>query len=156
LIRNAHRLVPLPERETSESLTPVGMGIYTSQEQAESLVQAWQKALGTEVSAFASPDRKYDCWCAYLNRRQADKALAAARVAEMLGVSREETMAVGDHLNDLELLRRAGWGVCMGDGHEEARARAAHVTGTLAEDGVAQAIEQFILGDGKGTIASRV
>jgi hydroxymethylpyrimidine pyrophosphatase-like HAD family hydrolase len=150
MARNAHRLVPLSdlsEREGDSSLAPVGMGVYAPQRQAESLTGAWQEALGTDVSAFASPDHKYDCWCAYLNNRQANKALAAARIAEMLNVSREETMAVGDHLNDLEMLRWAGLGVCMGDGHEEARTCATHVTGTLADDGVAQAVERFILGN---------
>jgi len=33
----------------------------------------------------------------------------------------------------------------MGDGHADALACAGHVTGTLAEDGVAQAIERFVL-----------
>jgi hydroxymethylpyrimidine pyrophosphatase-like HAD family hydrolase len=150
LARNVHRLAPLSdltELKANPSLAPVGMGVYAPRGQAEALTHAWQEVLGTDVSVFASPDHKYDCWCAYLNNRQANKALAAARVAEMLGVPREEAMAVGDHLNDLEMLRWAGLGVCMGDGHEEARACAAHITGALADDGVAQAIERFVLGN---------
>ena len=65
----------------------------------------------------------------------------------MLGVPREQTLAVGDHLNDLELLEWAGLGVCMGDGYAEVVARADYVTGALAEDGAAQAIERFVLGN---------
>jgi hypothetical protein len=95
---------------------------------------------------FAAPDAKYDCWCAFMNAAAADKADAAARVADIVGVAREETIAIGDHLNDLKLLRWAGLGVCMGDGHAEAIGCADHVTGSLAEDGAAQAIERFILG----------
>jgi hypothetical protein len=36
----------------------------------------------------------------------------------------------------------------MGDGHEDARASADHVTAPLAEDGAARAIERFVLGEG--------
>jgi hydroxymethylpyrimidine pyrophosphatase-like HAD family hydrolase len=148
LARNANRLVYRDSLESAEDLQPVGIGAYGPREQAESLARAWQDTLGPAVSVFAAPDPKYDCWCAFLNASDADKAHAAARVAEMLGVPREQAMAVGDHVNDLGLLRWAGLGVCMGDGHEEARACAAHVTGTLAEDGAAQAIERFVLGTG--------
>jgi hydroxymethylpyrimidine pyrophosphatase-like HAD family hydrolase len=145
LIRNAHRLVPREDLQTSHDIAPVGMGVYGPREMVEALTLAWRKALGSEVAVFASPDAKYDCWCAFLNSSQADKALAAQRVSEMLGIPREQTLAIGDHLNDLDLLRWAGLGVCMGDGHEEAMACAAHITGSLAEDGAAQAIERFVL-----------
>lgn len=145
LARNAHRLVYGEDLELADNLQPVGMGVYAPRESAEPLADAWQDILGNDISVFASPDHKYDCWCTFLNAKTADKAHAARRVADMLGVPQEETMAIGDHLNDLELLHWAGLGVCMGDGHEKARARADYVTGTLAEDGVAQAIERFIL-----------
>lgn len=145
LARNAHRLVILDDLETRDTIAPVGMGVYAPRDLVEALTVAWQEAFGSEVSVYASPDAKYDCWCAYLNNRQADKALAAARVSEMLGVPRAQTFAIGDHLNDLDLLRWAGLGVCMGDGHAEAQACADHVTASLAEDGAAQAIERFIL-----------
>ena len=81
-----------------------------------------------------------------MNARSANKAHAAQMVAGMLGIPRERTLAVGDELNDLELLAWAGIGICMGNGHAEVRARADYITGTQAEDGVAQAIEQFVLG----------
>lgn len=145
LRRNGHRIAYRDDLSTCDDLVPVGIGVYGPQEQVEPLARAWQDALGPAVAVFVSPDAKYGSWCAYLNASEADKAHAAARVAEMLGVPREQTMAVGDHLNDLNLLRWAGLGVCMGDGHEEARASAAYVTGSLADDGAAQAIERFIL-----------
>lgn len=143
--RNAHRLVVCEDLEAERDIAPVGVGVYAPREQAQTLGYTWRQSLGSEISVFESPDMKYDCWCAYLNAREADKALAARRVAEMLGVPRERTMAIGDHLNDLALLRWAGMGVAMGDGHEEALAGADHVTGTLSEDGAAQAIERFVL-----------
>jgi hypothetical protein len=64
----------------------------------------------------------------------------------MLNVPREQIMAIGDHVNDVDLLRWAGLGVAIGDGHADARSAADHVTAGQSEDGVADAIERFVLG----------
>ena len=143
--RNQRRLVFRANLETETCIAPVGMGAYGTDVHMKSLAAAWRREIGNDVAVFDSFDPKYGCWCAFLNAKTADKAEAAKRVADLLGVKREQTMAIGDHLNDLGLLRWAGLGVSMGDGHEEARAASNHVTGTLSEDGAAQAIERFIL-----------
>ena len=59
-------------------------------------------------------------------------------------------MAIGDNLNDLDLVQVAGIGVAMGDGDPCVLACADWITGTYEEDGVAQAIDQ-ILGDVENT-----
>jgi hydroxymethylpyrimidine pyrophosphatase-like HAD family hydrolase len=146
LARQGHRLAFVDNLEGDHPLSPVGMGAYGPRDQIEPLAQAWRQELGSEIAVFDSRELKYDCWCAFLNLKAADKAFAARRVAEMLGISQEQTLAVGDHLNDVSLLQWAGMGVCMGDGHEDAKAVADFVTGTLAEDGAAQAIERFVPG----------
>lgn len=143
--RNSYRITTLVDMKTSTTLEPVSMGAYTSRENALQLADAWRSELGSQVAVFASPDPKYDCWCAYLNLGAVDKAHAVKQVSGMLEVPQEKTMAIGDHVNDLAMLRWAGFGVCMGDGPEEAKACADYITGSLSEDGVAQAIERFVL-----------
>jgi len=147
IVRNAQRLIFRDDLSGERDIQPVGMGAYGGEHETQMLAKAWQDALGADVSVYHSPDRKYDCWCAFMNARAANKAHAARRISEMLGVPRERTLAVGDHLNDLELLQWVGLGVCMGDGHETVRAQAGYVTGTLPEDGATQAIERFVLSD---------
>lgn len=124
------------------------MAVYGREQETEALAVAWRDALGSDVSVYHSRDGKYGCWCAFMNARSANKAHAARTVAAMLGVPQEQTLAVGDEMNDLEMLQWAGMGVCMGDGNAEVRALADYVTGTLAEDGSAQVIERFVLGGG--------
>ncbi len=46
-----------------------------------------------------------------------DKAYGVARLCERLGVDRAEVAALGDHINDIALLRWAGRSVAMGDAH---------------------------------------
>jgi Cof subfamily protein (haloacid dehalogenase superfamily) len=146
--RNAHRLHLLDDIEADAMLEPVSMIVYGSPEQTRAVAAAWRAALGPRVTVFDASAAYYGCWSAYIHSAAADKALAAEKVAQMLGVPREQTLAIGDHCNDIGLLRWAGLGVCMGDGHEEARACADHVTAPLAEDGAAQVIERFVLGEG--------
>ena len=68
-------------------------------------------------------------------------------LARALGISPQATMAIGDNLNDLDLVTAAGVGVAMGDGDPRVRAAADWVTGTYADDGAALAIERFVLGE---------
>ncbi len=73
------------------------------------------------------------------------KAEGLRIAAGYCGVSREEIMAVGDNYNDLDMLLYAGLGVAMGNAPEAVRRSAAFVTLSNEEDGVAEAIERFIL-----------
>lgn len=83
-----------------------------------------------------------------LNSRDAQKGIALERLAEQLGVPREETMAFGDDLNDLSMLRAAGIGVAMGNAGEEIKAAADRVTASCDENGVAAALEELLFSRG--------
>ncbi|MGC8484209.1 MAG: Cof-type HAD-IIB family hydrolase [Candidatus Baltobacteraceae bacterium] len=74
-----------------------------------------------------------------------DKGTALAFVAQHLGVSMDRVLAIGDSWNDLPILRQAGIGVAMGNAPPEVRACADAVVGTVAEDGVCEALERFVL-----------
>ncbi len=75
-----------------------------------------------------------------------DKGKALGFVAQRWGVAMDRVLAVGDSYNDVPLLRAAGFGVAMGSAPDELRAVAAAVVADVAHDGVAEALERFILG----------
>jgi 5-amino-6-(5-phospho-D-ribitylamino)uracil phosphatase len=76
----------------------------------------------------------------------ASKGMGVAAAAAELKLSSDEVMAIGDNYNDLEMLRYAGTGILMGNAEPSLRAaERLPTTGTNDEDGVAQAIEKFIL-----------
>lgn len=62
-----------------------------------------------------------------------------------LGISREETLAIGDTQNDLDILQTAAIGIAMGNAIPEVKKSADFITLTNEEDGVAHALEHFIL-----------
>lgn len=74
-----------------------------------------------------------------------NKGVALASLAEKFGIAQKDIMAIGDSFNDLEMIKYAGLGVAMGNARREIREQANIVTATNQEDGVAQAIERYVL-----------
>jgi Cof subfamily protein (haloacid dehalogenase superfamily) len=71
------------------------------------------------------------------------KATGLADVAGRLGVEPERVIAFGDMPNDVEMLRWAGHGVAMENGHPRAQSVADEITGPAGDDGVAQVLERW-------------
>lgn len=77
---------------------------------------------------------------------QVNKGAAVRYVAEdLLGLQPEQVMAIGDNLNDLEMLNYAGLGVAMGDAPAEVKAMAQWVAPNVEANGAAVAMEKFLL-----------
>lgn len=66
-------------------------------------------------------------------------------VLDKLGVSYEETLAIGDSSSDLEIIKACGIGVAMGNAPDAIKATADYISGSNTEDGLAKAFEKFIL-----------
>lgn len=73
------------------------------------------------------------------------KAEALRFLMRRLGVSSDELMACGDSPNDMEMIKLAEIGVVVGNASEEMKSLADYITDTNDNDGVAKAIEHFVL-----------
>ena len=80
-----------------------------------------------------------------VNAAGCSKGTTLARWAAEQGCRREEVMAVGDNLNDLEMLEFAGTAVVMGNATDAIKSHGYPVTATNDENGLAQAIADRIL-----------
>jgi len=77
---------------------------------------------------------------------KANKGEAVRFLAEdLLGLTRDQVMTIGDNYNDLEMLRYAGIGVAMGDAPEPVKQGADWVAPGVEADGVAAALREFLL-----------
>jgi Cof subfamily protein (haloacid dehalogenase superfamily) len=77
---------------------------------------------------------------------QVNKGVAVKYLAEtLLGLTAENVMAIGDNFNDIEMLEYARIGVAMGNAPAEVKAFANWTTADVERDGVAIAIEKFLL-----------
>jgi Cof subfamily protein (haloacid dehalogenase superfamily) len=75
-----------------------------------------------------------------VNGAGCSKGTTLARWTAARGWSREDVMAVGDNLNDVEMLDFAGTAVLMGNATDDLKSRGYRVTGTNDDGGLASAI----------------
>lgn len=80
-----------------------------------------------------------------INAGGCNKGAALEALAKKLSVDRSDVMAAGDGGNDVEMLEYAGISVAMGNGIEPVKAAAKYITDTSENDGLAKAIEKYIL-----------
>ncbi|CAM9589183.1 unnamed protein product, partial [Phaeothamnion confervicola] len=77
--------------------------------------------------------------------RGANKGDGVSKLLDLLGIDKQNFMAMGDAENDLEMLRVAGTAVAMGNASPAVAAAAMLLAPTNAEDGAAVAIERLVL-----------
>lgn len=80
-----------------------------------------------------------------VSKSDANKGSGLLKLAEILGIEKEEMMAIGDNDNDIEMLQMSGIGVAMGNAIPEVLDIADYVTVSNDEEGAAKAIEKFVL-----------
>lgn len=124
---------------------PVSIEAYGDPERALALVERWRETFGEAISAYSWEAARYGCLGVHIHSAQVNKSRTAQEVCDLVAVPRQQAMAIGDEVNDLDLLRWAGLGIAMGNAHPDCLAAADFITGTQEEDGVAQAIERFVL-----------
>ena len=79
------------------------------------------------------------------NKVGVSKASGIRFMSKYLGIPKEDIIAIGDSENDIEMLKEAGLGIAMGNALAEVIAVADAVTAPNDEDGVAKAIEKYLL-----------
>ncbi|MNK81197.1 putative phosphatase [compost metagenome] len=144
-----------PEAELYSRISQVEPRIVPS-------LQAAIFAEPTKIVAIGEPDA-IDHWVPILQKRFAgrlyvtksisrfleianpaiSKSVALSHVCERLGIKREEVIAFGDGMNDLDMLEWAGCGVAMGNAPDALKAVADRVTTHVREDGVARVLEEL-------------
>lgn len=76
---------------------------------------------------------------------EVSKAAGLHAVAQRFGIAPAEIMAIGDNHNDLEMLEAVGSPVLMGNAEDELKMMGFPLTKSNSEDGVAVAIERYLL-----------
>ena len=80
-----------------------------------------------------------------INHMEATKGSGLSALADYLCLERDQVMAFGDGENDISMLKAAGMGVAMENASSIVKDSADTVTLSNDEDGVALAIEKFVL-----------
>ena len=142
----AHAVQHVDSLEEYLDHDPIHLAFSGGCEEMDQLEEILKAELGSTVKILSTKYLEQDFTLIDIVNPAASKGAGVAAAAAELGVSREEIMAVGDNYNDLEMLLFAGTGVVMANAPLSLREIAGlHPTASNREDGVALAIEQFIL-----------
>ncbi len=80
-----------------------------------------------------------------LSHAKVGKDLPLRYLAEQMKIDASEILAIGDNYNDLDMLQFAGTGVVMENADDALKQEGFHVTSSNDSDGVAAALERFVL-----------
>ena len=120
---------------------PKMLVIFRDASRTDGAVEQLQRAFAGRITAVKSDPNYIE-----IIRPGVNKASALHQLAELLQISPEETMAIGDSNNDLPMLKAAGHSVAMGNAGEHVQKITDYVTDTCDADGVAVAIRRYVLG----------
>ena len=110
-----------------------------------------KQVLGDSASVLATVYPQLDFTLLDILPFGSSKAAGLKKLVQMLGLSDENVMSVGDNFNDLEMLEYSGISVVMGNADSSLRQRKEfYTTLTNDESGVAAAIDEHILGAQNG------
>jgi Cof subfamily protein (haloacid dehalogenase superfamily) len=113
--------------------------LFGSVEALDRLTADWQ-AIGCKLHPIRSDDRFID-----VMHPEASKGNALRKLSGMLGIPREQVLAIGNYYNDIDMLRFAGLGIAMANSPEEVKEAADEVTVSNNEDGVRAALLKHVL-----------
>lgn len=122
---------------------PINKLIIATDDPRQTKALRWQaqQMLGTSVTfTMSAVANQFE-----ILPRDVSKGRAVAAVARDLGIDLSYVMAIGDAENDREMLELVGYGVAMGNAPDSLKAVARHVTASNDEDGVAEALETYVL-----------
>ena len=110
---------------------------------SEARAQMLMDAFGAHIGVTRSADRLVE-----IVVKGVSKASALTALAAKLGITADETIAIGDAYNDLPMLKAAGKSVAMGNAFPEVKEEADYETLSCTENGLAAAIYTYVLGMG--------
>lgn len=76
---------------------------------------------------------------------EATKGSAIAKLAAHLEIEQQEVAAIGDYLNDVEMLQWAGTSAAVANAHEATKNSAKYIVSSNDDDGVAEFIDDIVL-----------
>lgn len=122
---------------------PLALVVADSAERADPLLDELERGPWRTVTSMSTlvPDARF----IEVMSPNCSKANAVRALAGRYGVGLDEVMAIGDNFNDLDMIEAAGLGIAMGNAPSGVRARADWVAPPVEEDGLAVAIEKFVL-----------
>ena len=95
---------------------------------------------------FGTEDIDIQYYYTEITNENVNKWNAIQFLLNKLNIKKEEVMAIGDNVNDKEMIENAGLGVAMGNSNPKMKEIADQIVSDNNSEGVAEAIKKFIFG----------
>jgi Cof subfamily protein (haloacid dehalogenase superfamily) len=116
------------------------VGVSDDLKAVEKAERDMQAALGDRASAARSQPYYLD-----VTHPHANKGDVVLALSKELGIPTDEIATIGDMPNDVNMFKRSGFSIAMGNASDEVKAQATAVTAGYDDEGFAKAIEDFLL-----------
>lgn len=120
-------------------IAPTQIAVRVPAEAARECVLAFKKAFAPGATVLLSLPHLIEFQAAGVS-----KASALEVLAREIGVSREDVLAVGDSLNDLDMLAWAGRSACVGNAHPQVAALVGQVAAGHFSEGVLEIVKKVL------------
>lgn len=97
----------------------------------------------TDICAFSTSQAYF----LEIYKKGISKEYAIKKIQKALNIKRNEIIAIGDGLNDLEMIKYAHLGVAMENASDKVKKEADYICSDNNHDGVAEVIDKFIIGE---------
>lgn len=103
-------------------------------------MEIWAAQNGIDLNLVRSDPYSLD-----ITHKEASKGNAVRVMAGILGIEKQDIIAVGNYYNDIGMFNAAGMGIAVANSPDEVKRKADFVVKSNEEDGVAEVIKKFIL-----------
>lgn len=135
---------PFEDMKEEDLKAVVKISIFTkNKESCEKLFQRIPESL----VGFMYKNNHLDLYNGEISIKGITKATGLKQITNYLNIPIEDTIAIGDSLNDLDILQEAGLSICMGNGDDQCKKIADFTTKDISDDGLAYALKHFNLAD---------
>lgn len=135
---------PFEDMKEEDLKEVVKISIFTkNKESCEKLFQRIPESL----TGFMYKNYHLDLYNGEISIKGITKATGLKQITNYLNKAIEDTVVIGDSLNDLDILQAAGLSICMGNGADECKKVADFTTKHISDDGLAYALKHFNLAD---------
>lgn len=124
----------------------IQLSYFSSKKESDDCIKQLQQIPNLSFHKFYSWDKNRDySQEVYITHARANKQHAVSELVRMMGLHRDEIIAVGDSRNDIPLFDVCGLKVAMGNADDKLKLIADYVAPTVDEDGVADVIQKFLI-----------
>lgn len=133
---------PFEDMKEEDLKEVVKISIFTKNK--ESCEKLFQK-IPDSLTGFMYKNNHLDLYNGEISIKGITKATGLKQITSYLNKAIEDTVVIGDSLNDLDILQEAGLSICMGNGTDECKEIADFTTKHISDDGLAYALKHFKL-----------